>query len=225
MVHENKTSHCSKCYLSVRVNAEQKALVVQAAEREGLQVSSFIIMLLVRFRILPDSCLRKIKRCPVPHFNALHGLLGVVNKVGGNCKQLASVFPDAKGLSQTHAHIIEAAAVVTDALHGQKVPDRVDLYRLQGDMIREGHVFNRIVKSVNVGRPNLAGLPAALFAIHKTADRIIKEMTGELDKHMATPHARCASMKHAEGQREKKDKKASLKTAALEHTKHQRSGK
>jgi hypothetical protein len=178
MAHEKKTSPFSKCFLSIRVNAEQKALVVQAAEREGLQISSFIIMLLVRLRILPDRCLKKIKRCPVPHFNELHGLLGVVNKIGGNCKQLAVFYPDHAGLSRAHAQIIQAAAIITDALRGKKVPEGVNLYQLQGDLTREGYVFNQIVKSVNIGRPNLAGLQDALAAIGNGANAITAALSG-----------------------------------------------
>jgi hypothetical protein len=64
--------------LVVRVSEEQKALVVQAAEREGLQISSFIFRLLVRLHNLPESCLKRIKRRPMPFYNALHGLLGIV---------------------------------------------------------------------------------------------------------------------------------------------------
>lgn len=175
---EQKPQRAAKSFLSIRINAEHKALVVQAAEREGLQLSSFIIMLLVRFHILPESCLKKIKRRPVPLFNALHGLLGVVNKIGGNCKQLAEAFPDQDGLCQTHARIIQAAAVLTDALHGKQIPEAVNLYRLQGDITQQGYIFNQIVKSVNFGKPNLTGLPAVLHAISRSAEAISVALNG-----------------------------------------------
>jgi len=170
----------------VRVNDEQKALVVQAAEREGLQISSFIIMLLVRVRILPDSCLKRLKRRPVPFFNALHGLLGVVNKIGGNCKQLAVSFPDMDSLHQTHTQIVLAASAITDALQGKRVPEDVNLYRLQTDITQKGHDFNQIVKSVNAGKPNLAGLPVVLKAINDSADTITSALTNGLLENYET---------------------------------------
>ena len=178
MPSEKNPQRAAKSFLSIRINAEHKVLVVQAAEREGLQLSSFIIMLLVRFHILPESCLKKIKRRPVPFFNALHGLLGVVNKIGGNCKQLADALPDHGGLHQAHAQIIQAAATLTDALQGKQLPETVNLYRLQGDITQQGYIFNQIVKSVNSGNPNLAGLPAVLHAIARSAEAITAALNG-----------------------------------------------
>jgi hypothetical protein len=166
--------------LVVRVSEEQKALVVQAAEREGLQISSLIIMLLVRFHILPENCLKRIKRRPVPFFNALHGLLGIVNKIGGNCKQLAVALPNMEGLIQTHGQIIGASAAITDALQGKKISETVNLYRLQGDITQQGHVFNQIVKSVNAGNASLKGLPAVLHSIARSAVTITAALNGNL---------------------------------------------
>jgi hypothetical protein len=170
----------SRSYMiGVRVDDEQKALVEQAAEREGLQVSSFIIMLLVRLHILPASSMDKIKRRPVPFYSALHELLGVVNKIGGNCKQLAAALPEMNGLHGTHSRLILAAAVITEKLQGYQMPEGVNLYRLHQGITAEGHRFNQIVKSVNSGQPNLAGLPACLAIIRQEADRITAALTGE----------------------------------------------
>jgi hypothetical protein len=166
--------------LSVRMATEHYDLVHEAAEREGLQISSFIIMLLVRFDILPESCLKRIKRRPVPFFNALHGLLGIVNKIGGNCKQLAVALPNTDGLIHTHDQIVLAAAAITDALQGRKIPEGVNLYRLQGDITQQGHVFNQIVKSVNAGNPSVNGLPAVLHSIARSAVTITAALNGNL---------------------------------------------
>jgi len=164
----------------VRVNEAQKALVVQAAEREGLQLSSFIIMLLVRLHILPESSLKRIKRRPVPFFNALHGLLGVVNKIGGNCKQLAEACPASeRRLHQTHTNLMEAAAALTDALRGKPLPEGLNLYRLQAELTRQGYAFNQLVKSVHAGEPQLAGLPAVLHGIGRSASAIIMGLNGQ----------------------------------------------
>ena len=174
----SKNKKIRSSMLVIRVSDEQKALVEQAAEREGLQVSSFIIMLLVRFHVLPDICLETVKRRPVAFFTALHGLLGVVNKIGGNCKQLADAFPDVAGLHHAHAEIIAAAAAITDALHGKRMAQDVNLYRLQDEMTNTGHVFNQIVKSVNSGRPNLARLPDSIQAIAQNAAAVTIALNG-----------------------------------------------
>jgi hypothetical protein len=189
MTHDRKslTNRLTR-RLSVRMTTEHYSLVEMAAEREGLQISSFVIMVLVRLHILPESCLMKIKRRPVPFFNALHGLLGVVNKIGGNCKQLAISFPNVEGLHQTHTKIIAAAAAITDALQGIAVPESVNLYRLQGDITQTGHVFNQIVKSVNTGNPNLSGLPYVLHAITRNAVAITATLNGEHVADEELPH-------------------------------------
>lgn len=171
--------------LVVRVSEEHKALVVEAAEREGLQISSFIIMLLVRFHILPESCLKRMKRRPVPFFNALHGLLGIVNKIGGNCKQLDAVMPAMDELRQTQEQIILTAAAITDALHGKKIPKGINLYRLQGDITQQGYVFNQIVKSINAGNPNITGLPAVLNSITRSAATISTTLNGVTDDDLS----------------------------------------
>ncbi len=164
--------------ISVRLHPEHKMLVEQAAEREGLQIASFIIMLFVRLRILPESCMAKIKRRPVALFNALHQLLGSVNKIGGNCKQLAVVYPDMDGLEKTQYSLLRASAFLTDAIQGAAMPEGINLYRLQENMTKIGIVFNRIVKSVNSGRPDLVDLPATFTGICKAADAITASLTG-----------------------------------------------
>ena len=178
MNFEQNRKPAAKSFLSIRMDADQKAMVVQAAEREGLQISSFIIMLLVRCRILPESCLKRIKRRPVPLFNALHGLLGIVNKIGGSCKQLAVVYPDMTTLRQTQAKIIQTAVLLTDALQGKKIPEDINLYRMQGDLTQRGYVLNQIAKSVNSGRPSLEGLPAVLRGINQSACAVIAALNG-----------------------------------------------
>jgi len=168
--------------IGVRVNAEQKASIEMAAEREGLQVSSFIITLLVSRKVLPDSCLRKLKRYPVPLYCALHGLLGVANSMGERCKQLTAALPNSEvcaELNQTHTHIIEATAAIADALRGKATPEGVNLYRLQTDIAKLGQKFNRLVKSVNIGKPDLSGLSATLAAIANAADTITAALTGQ----------------------------------------------
>ena len=179
MKNSNKSIEKPRPFMiGVRVDDEQKALITQAAEREGLQISSFIIMLLVRNHVLPEKSLKIVKRRPVVLFNALHGLLGVVNKTGGNCKQLAVAFPNMEGLHQAHAEVIAAAAAITDALHGKKISEGINLYRLEDEMTKTGHDFNQIVKSVNVGRPNLIGLPGTLQAIAQSAATITIALNG-----------------------------------------------
>ena len=217
MAHvDNQKNKPRNLIIGVRVNEEQKALVVQAAGREGLQVSSFIIMLLVRLRILPDTCLKKLKRRPVPYFNALHGLLGIVNKIGGNCKQLAAALPDMAELHVTHALIIAAASVITDAFQGKKIPEGVNLYRLQGDITQKGYAFNQIVKSVNAGQPSVAGLPAVLHAISGSAAAIAAALTGEL---MHSPDNGNDLMEKA-----MQEMRTNMKMAAAELTKPKKGG-
>jgi hypothetical protein len=176
--------------IGVRVNEDQKACVEMAAEREGLRVSSYIITMLVRLKVLPEGSLRKLKRYPVPYYCTLHGLLGAVNTIGGNCKQLASILPDGdvcSGVHKTHARIIDAAAAITEALRGKAIPEDVNLYRLQADMSKLGRVFDRIVKSVNIGKPDLAGLPTTLAAITYAANTITAALTGQQGRGAALP--------------------------------------
>ncbi len=173
MLHDkNQTKNNRSSILGFRLDAEERTLVVEAADREGLGISGFIILLLIRAKVLPESCMKKLRRRPMPLYNALHELLGVVNKIGGNCKQLSRVVEDVDGLSEAHACLIQAAAIITDALLGVPVPDGVNLYRLQGNITEIGHRFNLIVKSVNTGRPNLVRLPETLSLIGKYADDI-----------------------------------------------------
>ncbi|MDD2324407.1 MAG: hypothetical protein PHW63_00120 [Alphaproteobacteria bacterium] len=166
----------------VRVNAEQKALVVQAAEREGLQLSSFILMVLVRVRILPQSCLKALKRRPVACFTELHDLLGIVNKIGGNCKQLKSALPDVEGLAATHSQLIHAASVLTNALHGGRLPHGINLYHFQDELTKLGHGFNQAVKNVNMGRSDDRSLSSFLYAIERQAAKL--SLALHEDKHI-----------------------------------------
>lgn len=159
-------------FLSIRMKTAQKALIVQAAEREGLQLSSFILMVLVRVRILPQSCLKALKRRPVACFTELHDLLGIVNKIGGNCKQLKSALPDVEGLAATHSQLIHAASVLTDALHGGKLPHGINLYRFQDELTKLGHGFNQAVKNVNIGRADDRSLSSFLYAIERQAAKL-----------------------------------------------------
>lgn len=159
-------------FLSIRMKTAQKALIVQAAEREGLQLSSFILMVLVRVRILPQSCLKTLKRRPVAYFTELHDLLGIVNKIGGNCKQLKSALPDVEGLAAAHGQLIHAASVLTDALHGGKQPHGINLYRFQDELTKLGHGFNQAVKNVNMGRADGRSLSSFLYAIERQAAKL-----------------------------------------------------
>jgi hypothetical protein len=180
MTHNKNTDRdAAEVWINFRTFKEYKDLIVQAAMNEGLQLSSFMTMLLVRCKILPEAAIARIKRRPVAFFTALHGLLGVVNKIGGNCKQLAAAMPQLDGLHSTHSRLILAAAVITEKLQGYEIPEGVNLYRLQQGITAEGHRFNQIVKSVNMGQPNLAGLPASLAAIRQEADKITAVLTGE----------------------------------------------
>jgi hypothetical protein len=169
----------AKKFISVRVDEEQKTLVKQAAESEGLQLSSFIIMLLVRFHVLPELCLKKIKRRPVPFFNELHALLGVVNNIGGNCKQLLAAMPELSGVRGTQGSLQGVSEAVTDALFGKSLPADVDLERHQESFRKIGAAFNDIVRSVNKGRPELEDLPEVLSAIRDSADALASVLTGK----------------------------------------------
>jgi hypothetical protein len=184
--------------LVVRVDKDQKRLVEDAAQREGLQISSFFMMLLVRANILPSSCLRKIKRRPVPFFNVLHQLLGTINKIGGNCKQMDDALPHTTGLRSTHDFVNHAAEAVIDAIQGKAIPANVNLAKFEGELTDQGYAFNAIVRSVNMGKPQLAGLPAVLKNISQTANAItlalgndysagnnlVSEPTGEIRARM-----------------------------------------
>ncbi|MDR3423729.1 MAG: DUF1778 domain-containing protein [Alphaproteobacteria bacterium] len=202
--------------LTIRVDEEQKRLIEDAAEREGLQISSFILMLLVRVHILPESCLGKIKRRPVPFFNELHALIGTVNLVGGNCKQLALALPDTAGLRSTHASIMRAAEAVTDALQGKSIQVGVNLCKLDGELTHIGYAFNDIVRSVNMGKPQLSNLPAVLSAIARTADAITAAMTGRPAQNADMAYVKDLANLARE------DVRANMKNAAKGHTKRQK---
>lgn len=165
-------------FLSIRMKTAQKALIVEAAEREGLRVSSFIIMTFARLHILPNSCLKTLKHCPVPAFKELHGLLGVVNKISGNCQQLTYALSETPELHQAKVKLMLTAAALSDALRGNKVPEGINLHRFQAEMTEIGYAFNQIVKSVNAGKPQLEELPATLFAISKGAATITQALKG-----------------------------------------------
>jgi hypothetical protein len=158
---------------------EHYGLIEDAAEREGLEISSFIIMLLVRAHILPDSYLKKIRRRPIPFYNELHRLLGTINKIGGNCKQLAEALPHAAGLRSTHASINRAAEAVTDAIQGKPVTAQINLATFETKLTDQGYAFNDIVRSVNMGKPQLSGLRSVLASISATADAITVALTAE----------------------------------------------
>jgi hypothetical protein len=165
--------------IGFRVSDERREILEKAAERAGLRIGSYIIKLFIEWKIFPDKGRKNLKRRPVPSYKALHDMLGVVNKIGGNCKQLSVAMPDTNGLIQTQAYLIRAAAVLTYALHGKKIPDEVNLYELHEAITRDGYGFNQIVKSVNMRKPNLTGLPSTLAAIRASADAIIEAMSGE----------------------------------------------
>jgi len=175
--------------ISVCLTPTQYNLVDEAANNEGLRLSSFMIMLLVRLHILPDSSLKKLKRRPVPFFNELHALLGAVNKIGGHCKQLAAVMPETKGLDEIHASLTRAAYAITDILRGKKIPAGVSLYRLQSDLTKAGQHFNDIVKSINTGNPDLSDLVPVLTHIHECAEAISAALTGQPIRQVDTHEA------------------------------------
>ncbi len=199
--------------LSVRLAPEHYSLVEQAANREGLQLSSFITMLLVRVHILPESCLKQIKRRPIPLFRELHSLLGTLNLIGGNCKQLASALPDTAGLRTTHASLIRAADAVTDALQGKPVPVNTNVYRLEGQLTAIGYSFNDIVRSVNMGRPQLIDLPEVLSSLTRSADTITATITGRPVGNPDMAYVRGLSVRAVS------NVKAEMKKAAAKHTK------
>lgn len=184
--------------IGVRVDAEQKQLIEKAAEREGLQVSSFIIMLLVRLRILPESCMKNLKRNAVPNFNDLHALFGTVNRIGGNFKQLSSAMPDISTLRPAHMNLLQSADAITDALQGKKIPENANLQKLDNDLTSIGYAFNDIVRSVNMGKPELSNLPAVLAAITRTSNAIIATLTGKPEKTIdSLPSGRPAPDRYA----------------------------
>ena len=169
-------------FLSIRMKTAQKALIVQAAEREGLQLSSFILIVVVRVRILPQSCIKTLKRRPVACFTELHDLLGIVNKIGGNCKQLKAVLPDVEGLAAAHGQLVRAASALTDALHGGRLPHGINLYHFQDELTKLGHGFNQAVKNVNIGRADDRSLSSFLYAIERQAAKL--SLALQEDKHI-----------------------------------------
>ncbi|MGB9151583.1 MAG: hypothetical protein WCD70_00665 [Alphaproteobacteria bacterium] len=179
MSHDKEPQSSATAFISIRINAYLKKLIEEAAEREGLQVASFIIMVLVRAHILPSSCMKIIKRRPVPFFTELHQLMGTINKVGGNCKQMADALPHTAGLRSTHACINRAAEAVTDALQGKPIPAKINLSKFEGELTDEGYAFNDIVRSVNMGKPQLSGLRTILASISDTTDAITMALTSE----------------------------------------------
>ena len=123
--------------------------------------------------------MKKIKRRPVPFFTDMHKLLGTINKIGGNCKQLADALPHAAGLRSTHFCLNRAASTVTDAMHGKPMLGRVNLSKFEGELTDIGYAFNDIVRSVNMGKPQLSSLRAILARIADTADAITTALIGE----------------------------------------------
>jgi hypothetical protein len=179
MAHRRKTKYVEKTKkLSVRLIPAYYELVKQAANNEGLQISSYIVMLLVRRHILPEICLKTIKRCPVQFFNELHELQGVINNIGGNCKQLLSAMPGVAGVKGALASLQGASDAVTDALFGKSIPAGVDLERYKAGLTTIGTAFNLIVRSVNMDRPELADLPEVLAAICGSTDDLASALRG-----------------------------------------------
>lgn len=176
---KNQIQSARTSRLSVRLADDEYALVEAAANREGLQIASFIIMLLVRVHILPEKCLRKIKRRPVPLFNELHALYGTLNLIGGNFKQLNAAMPELPNVRETHTRLMRAADTVSDALQGKAVPPNAAPTKLDHKLTAIGYSFNDIVRSVNMGRPQLGNLPEVLAAIGQTADLIIAQISGK----------------------------------------------
>jgi len=165
--------------ITLRLSPTNKARVVEYATNQGLGVASCLVMLLVKVGALPASCIRKVKRAPVKLYVELHSLLGELNKIGGNCKQLGATYPDLHEINHIYDHIALACFVITEKLQGQPVPEGVNLYALQKRLVTEGRIFNQIVKSVNCGKPCLVGLEACLNALCLEADRITAAMTGQ----------------------------------------------
>jgi hypothetical protein len=87
--------------------------------------------------------------------------------------------PDSEGLHETHFQIVQAAATLIDALQGKHILKDINLYRLQSEIAPIGYVFNRIVKSVNMGKPDLTELPPTLDAITHSANTIIATLNGQ----------------------------------------------
>lgn len=194
--------------LSVRLADDEYALVEAAANREGLQIASFIIMLLVRVHILPEKCLRKIKRRPVPLFNELHALYGTLNLIGGNFKQLNAAMPELPNVRGTHTCLMRAADTVSDALQGKAVPQNAAPAKLDHKLTAIGYSFNDIVRSVNMGRPQLGDLPEVLAAIKQTAYLITSLISGKPINSLAPRVAQTAAAKLSD-----------MKTAATKQTK------
>ena len=59
------------------------------------------------------------------------------------------------------------------------LPIEVNLYDHEDKLTAHGYAFNRIVKSVNRGRPDLTGLPEVLAALYATASGLAATLSGE----------------------------------------------
>lgn len=176
----NKGDKAAAAWVTFRTLPEYKAMIMKAAARYGLQLSSYMTMLLVRDEAIPNEAMEGIKRCPAKSFAGLYKLLTAINRIGINCKQLAAVMPDVDGLHKTHQRIMLTASIITDKLYGESVPESVRLDELLQGVDNIGKKFNAIVRSVNMKRPQLADLPETLIAIRASANFVITALNGEL---------------------------------------------
>ena len=164
--------------IGIRLSDDEKKLVEEVAERDGLEVSALVVMMFVRLGILPESSLRKVRHRPVEPYNALYWLLGTICKAQDNCKKLATALPDTEGLGRVYACFTGASKSVIRALRGRKIRKGVDLYHLQADLAKLDDRLNHIVKSIKTGRPDLTRLPDTLSKISHAADAITTALTG-----------------------------------------------
>ena len=62
--------------------------------------------------------------------------------------------------------------VLTDALHGGKLPYGINLYLFQDELTKLGHGFNQAVKNVNMGQAEDRSLSSFLYAIERQAAKL-----------------------------------------------------
>ena len=162
--------------IGFRLDDADRMLVIKAAEREGLQLSSFFLFLLVRCGILPKSRLMKLKRLMVANYKPLHRLLMVVNNIAGLCKQLVGKVENDEGLEATQIALVRAAASITDCLKGKPVADIERIIRIKAFLTINGQALNQAVKAVHSGKNYITGLTEFLVVIRLTANSIAHDL-------------------------------------------------
>ena len=162
--------------IGFRLDDADRMLVIKAAAREGLQLSSFFLFLLVRCGILPKSRLMKLKRLMVANYKPLHRLLMVVNNIAGLCSQLVGKVENDEGLEATQIALVRAAAAITDCLKGKPVADIERIIRIKAFLTINGQALNQAVKAVHSGKNYITGLTEFLVVIRLTANSIAHDL-------------------------------------------------